>query len=163
MLLPRPHGRGNIAFKGRAIRVGLAPTAIGPPTALQELRWHTPCPSEFWTSLRLDLLLTRCWGPVRMDDFRQTLAKLQVDENYRPGRTELTDLTEARHVDANFGNLWSVLNAVNNQIPGQPVRTRTVLIAPDDVMFGVGRMYQTLAQNSGGIEVENPPFRGRCP
>jgi len=111
-------------------------------------------PIEFWTSLRLDLLLTRCWGPVRMDDFRQTLAKLQVDENYRPGRTELTDLTEARHVDASFGNLWSVLNAVNNQIPGQRVRTRTVLIAPDDVMFGVGRMYQTLAQNSGGIEVE---------
>ena len=111
-------------------------------------------PIEFWTSLELDLLLTRCWGAIRMDDFRQTLARLQTDAHYRPGRTELTDLSEACHIDASFGSLWSVLNAVNNQIPGQRVRTRTVLIAPDDVMFGVGRMYQTLAQNSGGIEVE---------
>jgi len=111
-------------------------------------------PIEFWTSLELDLLLTRCRGAIRMDDFRQTLVRLKADAHYRPGRTELTDLTEARHVDANFGNLWSVLNAVNNQIPGQRVRTRTVLITPDEVMFGLGRMYQTLAQNSGGIDVE---------
>jgi hypothetical protein len=111
-------------------------------------------PIVFWTSLELDLLLTRCWGPIAMDDFRQALSRLKSDRHYKPGRTELTDLTGAHQVDANFGNLWSVLNDVNNQVPGTTVRTRTVLILPDEAMYGVGRMYQSLAENSDGIEVE---------
>jgi hypothetical protein len=84
----------------------------------------------------------------------QALSRLKSDRHYKPGRTELTDLTGAHQVDANFGNLWSVLNDVNNQVPGTTVRTRTVLILPDEAMYGVGRMYQSLAENSDGIEVE---------
>lgn len=111
-------------------------------------------PIEFQTSLDLDLVYTRWSGSVTIDDFRRTWATYLNDAYYKPGRTELNDFTDVEKVDADFSSIWSALNMVNAQMPGQIVRTRTLLVAPDDVVFGLTRIYQTLSENSEGIVVE---------
>jgi phage gp37-like protein len=111
-------------------------------------------PIEFWTSLERDLVVTKWWGEVSLAQFRQTFGRYLTDVNYHPGRTELIDFSGVTTVDVGFKAVWSALTMVNNQVPGRKVRTRTVLIAPGEVIYGLSRMYQTLAQNEDGIQVE---------
>lgn len=111
-------------------------------------------PIRFWTSLVRDLVVTKWWGEVTLDEFRVTFGLYLNDANYRPGRTELTDFTGVTAFDADFQSIWSALNMVNDQVPGRKVRTRTLLVAPGDMIFAHTRVYQTLAENAGGISVE---------
>jgi hypothetical protein len=111
-------------------------------------------PIVFQTSLELDLLVAEWSGHITMADWRTTFERYLADAHYRPGRTELIDLSGVTHLDAGFHAIWGALNSVNAQQPGTTVRTRTLIIAPGDVVFGLGRMYQTLADNADGIRVE---------
>jgi hypothetical protein len=111
-------------------------------------------PIEFWTSLERDLVLAKWFGAVTVRDFREAFSRYLMDANYRPGRTELSDFTNVTDFDADFPSIWAALNMVNNQVPGQKVRTRTLFVAPGDLMFGLTRIYQTLAENADGISVE---------
>jgi hypothetical protein len=111
-------------------------------------------PIEFWTSADRDLVVCKWWGPISLSDFRVTFAKYLSDANYRPGRPELIDFTGVTSADVGFKSIWSALTTVNNQVPGKKVRTRTILIAPGDLVYGLSRMYQTLSQNTDGIRVE---------
>jgi hypothetical protein len=111
-------------------------------------------PIEFWTSVDRDLVVCKWWGPISLSDFRVTFAKYLSDANYRPGRPELIDFTGVTSADVGFKSIWSALTTVNNQVPGKKVRTRTILIAPGDLVYGLSRMYQTLSQNTDGIRVE---------
>ncbi len=111
-------------------------------------------PIRFSISLDLDLMYTAWCGRVSIEEFRAIFVRYVEDPNYRPGRTELIDFSDVEHIDANFSSIWSALNLVNAQVPGQVVRTRTVMVAPGDVVFGLARMFQTLAENADGIKVE---------
>jgi large subunit ribosomal protein L15 len=111
-------------------------------------------PIQFWTSVERDLVVTKWWGDVTLDDFRDTFGMYLTDVNYTPGRTELNDFTGVSHFDADFPSIWSALTMVNNQVPGLIVETRTLLVAPSDHQFALTRIYQTLAENAGGIRVE---------
>ena len=95
-----------------------------------------------------------------MAEWRSVFDRYLSDVNYRPGRTELIDLSRVTQADAGFRSIWSALNTVNGQLPGATIGTRTVFIAPGDVVFGLARIYQTLAENAGGIRVEI--FRGEA-
>jgi hypothetical protein len=111
-------------------------------------------PIVFRTSLDLDLVYAHWSGAVTMEEWRRIFLGYLSDANYRPGRTELTDFSDVQSTDAGFKSIWSALNTVNGQVPGLKVHTRTVMIAPDEVMFGLARIYQSLAANSDGISVE---------
>ena len=111
-------------------------------------------PIKFWTSVDRDLVVTKWWGEVDLDEFRDTFGMYLTDANYRPGRTELNDFTGVTEFDADFSMIWSALNMVNNQVPGITVKTRTLLVAPADNMYGLTRIYQTLAENAEGITIE---------
>jgi len=111
-------------------------------------------PINFQTSLEMDLVYSRWWGDVTIGACRQTWATYLDDVYYKPGRTELHDLTDVTSFDANFSSIWSALNLVNGQSVGSPVRTRTLMVVPDDFLYGFARIYQTLAENADGIIVE---------
>lgn len=111
-------------------------------------------PIEFQTSLDHDLVVTRWWGVVSMDEWRDCFARYVGDAHYRPGRTELIDFAGVASIDATFHSIWSALDTVNRQVPGLKVRTRTLMITPGEVVYGLARMYQTLAENADGIKVE---------
>jgi hypothetical protein len=56
-------------------------------------------PIQFWTSVERDLVVTKWWGDVTLDDFRDTFGMYLTDVNYTPGRTELV----YRHAVARTG------------------------------------------------------------
>ncbi len=109
---------------------------------------------EYSTSLDLDLVYARWWGEIDLYQIRTNLVIYLADRNYRPGRPELLDLSGVTRVDLDFERIRVVLRDVNDQLPGAMVHTRTVLWAPDDDTYATGRMYQQLAEYSGGIKVE---------
>ncbi len=88
------------------------------------------------------------------EQFELNFARYLGDVHYRPGRRELIDHSEITDFDINFSLVQSILRQVNDQAPGIVVNTHTVLYSPKETIFGIGRMYQTLAEIAGGITVE---------
>lgn len=111
-------------------------------------------PIEFSTCLERDLLYARWYGDIDFDDFEQNFRNYLIDAHYRPGRPELIDLSQIMQFDINFNLVRSMLRQVNAQAPAQVVHTPTVIYSPRDTIYGIGRMYQSLAENAGGIRVE---------
>ncbi|MBF9035769.1 hypothetical protein HKCCE2091_16090 [Rhodobacterales bacterium HKCCE2091] len=111
-------------------------------------------PIEFSTCLERDLLYARWTGIIGMQEFLGNFEAYVSDRHYRPGRPELVDLSRMTDFDGGFNTFSAALRVVNNQEPGTIVHTRTVLWAPNDSIYGLGRMYQQLADLAGGIEVE---------
>jgi hypothetical protein len=111
-------------------------------------------PVELSTCLDLDLVVFDWSGDVTMAEWRVAFDRYLGDAHYRPGRTELHTSLHVRSLDATFKSIWSALSTVNGQAREHGVRTRTVLATPNDVIFGLARIYQTLAQNTDGIVVE---------
>ncbi|MEJ6390876.1 hypothetical protein [Gymnodinialimonas ulvae] len=111
-------------------------------------------PIEFSTSLEHDLLYARWSGAVNYDQFQANFVRYLQDANYRAGRPELIDLAAVTSIDINFNLVRSMVRQVNEQAPGKIVNTRSIIYAPDETAFGIGRMYQTLAEISGGTQVE---------
>lgn len=111
-------------------------------------------PISFQISTDLDLVYARWSGRVTFDDILWNFETYLSDAAYRPGRPELIDATEIEEVDVDFDRARAILRFVNQQIPGVAVATHTVLLAPGDTVFGLGRMFQQLAELAEGIEVE---------
>ncbi len=111
-------------------------------------------PIEFSTSLELDLLFARWHGRVDFEQFEQNFVRYLGDAHYRPGRPELIDHSGITEMDINLNYVKSILRQVNEQAPGTLVKTRTVLYSPNETVYGIGRMYQTLADMADGIQVE---------
>lgn len=109
---------------------------------------------EYFTSLDLDLVYARCWGVIDFDQFRSTFATYLADRHYRAGRSELVDLSGVTQVDLDFHRVQVILRQVNEQVPGVVLNTRTVIWAPEDETYAIGRMYQQLADYAGGISVQ---------
>lgn len=110
-------------------------------------------PIEFSTSLDLDLLYARWSGFVTFDEFKATFASYLSDAHYKPGRRELIDGSRLSDFDINFKTARAALRIVNAQAPGIQVKTQTVLWVPNEEIYGLGRMYQQLAELEGGIQV----------
>lgn len=111
-------------------------------------------PIEFSTSLERDLLYAHWSGAVDYDQFAANFVRYLQDAHYRAGRPELIDLAAVTDIDINFNLVRSMVRQVNEQAPGILVDTHSVLFAPGETAFGIGRMYQTLADISGGTRVE---------
>ncbi|MEJ6395591.1 hypothetical protein V8J82_20195 [Gymnodinialimonas sp. 2305UL16-5] len=111
-------------------------------------------PIEFSTCLERDLLYARWYGRVDFDQFAQNFMNYVADEYYRPGRRELIDHSGIDEFDIDFNLVRSILRQVNAQDPTNQVTTHTVIYSPDETIYGMGRMYQTLSEMAQGIRVE---------
>ncbi|MEL6954127.1 MAG: hypothetical protein AAFN09_16815 [Pseudomonadota bacterium] len=111
-------------------------------------------PIQFATSLELDLLHARWWGRVSFDEFKATFAAYLDDENYKPGRRELIDVGGLEDFDIDFARARAMLRIVNSQSPAVQVKTQTVIWSPNEEIYGLGRMYQQIAELADGIEVQ---------
>lgn len=111
-------------------------------------------PIEFSTCLERDLVYARWFGAVDFDQFGANFVRYLGDVNYRPGRPELIDHSELTTLDLDPNTLRTMLRQVNEQSPALVVETHTVIYSPQDTLFGLGRMYQILADLAEGIRVE---------
>jgi hypothetical protein len=110
-------------------------------------------PIDFSLSLELDVLVARWHGDVDLQQYREGFAAYLDHEDYALGRPELCDLSGVKTLDADFKQIWSIVTMVNNQASGAPVNTCCSVYAPQDVMFGVARMYQSVADSTDGVQV----------
>lgn len=111
-------------------------------------------PITFSTCLERDLLLANWSGLVTLDEFKNNYFDYLADVNYRPGRPELIDQREFENFEGDFSAVRAALSFVNDSGGGEQVRTRTVVLATDEGVFGLGRMYQQLADFAQGIRVD---------
>ncbi|WP_341863561.1 hypothetical protein [Gymnodinialimonas sp. 57CJ19] len=110
-------------------------------------------PLDVRICLKRDFLLSISTGSVTFDDILAGMDDYLNDCNYRPGRPELIDLSGVTETDLNFKLMSSLVREVNDQVPGIKLTTKTVVCAPPGTLFGLARMYETLAELAGGIEV----------
>lgn len=113
-----------------------------------------PMPIRFATSPKFDLKLSRWSGHVDIDDYRAVYAAYLADAGYVPGRRELCDASRMVSFDADFNRIWSILTLLNDAGRGRELRTRCVVLAPGDMPFGMARIFQSLAENAGGVRVD---------
>ncbi|ASP19355.1 hypothetical protein ANTHELSMS3_00636 [Antarctobacter heliothermus] len=110
-------------------------------------------PISYCISPDLDLLYARYFGPMRAAQFADIYQVYMDDPDYRLGRTELIDMSDATAMELNFEQVNTILMGVGRAIPKDTPPIRTVILAPSDVAFGLARMYQSLADYSGLLEV----------
>jgi len=111
-------------------------------------------PIEFSTCLERDLVLANWSGRISLEEFKRNYFDYLSDKNFRPGRPELIDQRKFEDFEGDFQAIRAALNFVNGSGGGHQTRTRTVVLAPDAGIYGLGRMYQQLAELSEGIRVE---------
>lgn len=75
------------------------------------------------------------------------------DENYLPGRAQLCDFSKFKDMSANIQQIWSILSMVNKSDEHGFSEAKCIIYAPNDIAFGFARMYQSLAENQGGLNV----------
>lgn len=104
-------------------------------------------------SIDLNIAHVRWSGCVNLTEFRELFAVYLADENYIPGRPELCDFSEFTDMAADFHQIWSALSMVNAPEKLSTVKTQCVIYAPNDSAYGLARMYQSLAEYEGGVQV----------
>lgn len=111
-------------------------------------------PISFSTCLERDLLLATWSGVITLEAFKNNYFDYLADVNYRPGRPELIDQRGFENFEGDFQAVRAALSFVNASGEGATVHTRTVVLATDEWIYGLGRMYQQLADFAQGIQVE---------
>ena len=112
-------------------------------------------PAEYQLDLKKRIVLSRAWGVPTIEDFMGHGQRLLADPDFRPDFRQLWDLSEITHSAANFVELMEMAKVT----VFSPTARRAIL-APIDVAFGIGRMFQMLRESKGetGIRV----FRDRA-
>ncbi|WP_417211469.1 hypothetical protein [Antarctobacter sp.] len=110
-------------------------------------------PISYCISQDLNVLYARYFGQMRAEQFADIYRVYLDDPDYLLGRPELIDMSEASAMELDFEQVRTILMGVGRAIPEGTPPIRTVLLAPGDVAFGLARMYQSLADYSGLLEV----------
>jgi hypothetical protein len=112
-------------------------------------------PAEYRIDRDRKIVLSRGWGRVGTNDFRAHGEQLRVDPEFSPDFRQLWDFSEVTESTADFDELARLA-----QVAIFAPTTRRAVLAPADVTFGFGRMFQMLRESKGetGIRV----FRDRA-
>lgn len=110
-------------------------------------------PIEYTVSPEFSLMRARWWGDVEVGEYRDIFEAYLQDRNFLKDGRELCDFSEVTNLDADFSRIWSILTMVNSAVSAGPFSHKSVIFAPNDTLFGLARMYQSLAENAGGIQV----------
>ena len=98
----------------------------------------------------LDLAVVRYQGTISLADIQRAFGEYISHTLYRPGRTEIGDLSGVTRVDIDFGAMTILRNQLIEHHMSLGVRTDCHLIAPNDLAFGMARMFQTLSDATEG-------------
>ena len=111
-------------------------------------------PIIFMTCLEREVLYAKWQGRIALPEYNDVFRSYTQGVHYRPGRPELIDTSEMLDFDVDFHEMRGLLRNVNSQSPFQRVKTKTAVFCPNDFIFGLGHMYQQLAELDDGIKVE---------
>jgi hypothetical protein len=87
-------------------------------------------------------------GEVREAELVDLAQKLASDESFAPGHGELVDLRGLGNTDVSAPALRQVAG-IFARTDRHADRTRVAVCAPDDLAFGLSRMYEAFRESSG--------------
>jgi hypothetical protein len=87
-------------------------------------------------------------GKTSDTDFIQTYTSLFNDPEYEAGIPKLIDLRKADSVGRSGNALMVIGDVLKRQYAGSSVKTRIAIVAPADLSFGLGRMYDMLTNDA---------------
>jgi hypothetical protein len=113
-------------------------------------------PAEYVIDRQNRIVMSRAWGRIGTEDFRNHGKRLLSDPNFSPDFRQLWDFTGITESIGDFDALASLA-----QTTVFSPTSRRAILAPSDVVFGIARTFQMLRESKGetGIRV----FREREP
>jgi len=105
-------------------------------------------------SEHLDLAVFRWEGTVTTDEYFDALKRYTSDNHYKRGRTEFVDVSDLVDFEANFANMLGLIGKANREYDSRVCQTRVIVWSPNNMIFGIARMMQQLAEIDGGICVD---------
>lgn len=111
-------------------------------------------PIRYWILEEENLTYARWSGTISVDEIRENFQRYLADPLYRQGRPELVDLLAVTSIDVGIGTMLPLLNMVNAPEFKAASKTRTIVLTRRKAIFGIARMYQLLASNQDGIQVQ---------
>jgi hypothetical protein len=91
------------------------------------------------------IVFTVCQGNITAEDLGDIAQRLRADPAFNPDYRLLLDLTEVTEISVSF----EMLQRFASDQKGDPFsgRSRRAVVAPDNLTFGVSRMYEALREN----------------
>ncbi|MEM7685688.1 MAG: hypothetical protein AAF293_12735 [Pseudomonadota bacterium] len=99
----------------------------------------------------IDLCYAIWLGKLTTGEVRENFHAYLNDPKYKPGRTELIDLSRLVAPIMSFTEMQGFLMEVNEQPVPEPGQILIVVFAPTDFAYGQSRMFQTLASLRQGV------------
>ena len=97
-------------------------------------------------------LFARASGRITLQDIRDSYARYLDDPAYIPGQTQIFDFEDVVDVDMDYPQMTALVAMTYASYAAQPMITHAAIYAPDDIAFGMARMFE-LAYG------ENPHYR----
>jgi hypothetical protein len=108
-------------------------------------------PISFHLDPRRDSILVRSTGTLDLEEVLRLLDDLAAAAPQIRGKNGIVDATHATDTQMNFDSIRRISDRVS-QMEELFRNTRWAVVAPDDALFGVARMYETL-RSGGPFEV----------
>lgn len=102
-------------------------------------------PARYALHPDLGVVVTRFQGAVTDEEFVGLYRALLADPLYREGTNELADLREIASFAITASALREVEAWTRRRYSGATTSFRTAIVAPSDLSFGIGRMYEVFA------------------
>ncbi len=96
----------------------------------------------------LSLVVTRYRGDVTDEEFIALYRRIFDDPAYVPGFAELADLREVEAFEFSSDAMRVVSQLLSDVCEGQVITTRTAMLTARPALYGIGRMYQSLAADT---------------
>lgn len=110
-------------------------------------------PMQYKVLHKFGITLTQWSGTVDATDVQGYLESYQQDPDFRPQYTTLSDVSRVDGVDIDFQRAIGLLHFIEN-LPLKNAVLRTIIWAPSDVVFGVGRMFESMSDLRPGLAIE---------
>lgn len=105
-------------------------------------------PIQYFPFPEYGYVIAKCVGPLSDKELLSERHKFLESDLYQPGMHELADLTEANFDLVSSNGLKRFADMAATFFQNRSTPTKTAILAPKDLAFGLGRMYATFSDNS---------------
>ncbi|SNR65779.1 hypothetical protein [Puniceibacterium sediminis] len=100
------------------------------------------------------VMVATFYGDVVVDEIRDALLDYQKDPGFDGRYCVLADLADCSFPEGNFDDYVQLAYRLRSHFEVRDPNSRTAFFAPEDVGFGISRMYQTIAADRASYTME---------
>lgn len=104
-------------------------------------------PISYQIDVKHQLVLTTASGTLTDDDVLQFKFRLVRDPDFRPGMSELSDIRNVEKIEVTTIGIRQMVEQ-DKKDAKFIASHRLAMVASDDVVYGMARMYQTLTEST---------------